>query len=985
MHHRSCFTPPAMKIFPTAIQFPKSVSYIAGVISMIVFLFLANDTCFSQAPPIEWQKSFGGSSYDEAEKIIQTSDGGFIMAGWTFSNDGDAAGNHAPGDGDCWIIKMDPTGNIQWKKLIGGTKYEDALTIKETKDGGFIIGGHTTSDDGYLPGHYGDFMPDAIVIKLDQAGNTEWVKNFGGADYDAILSIDETQDGGYIFAGYTASNDMDVSGNHGDLDAWIVKLNNTGNIQWQKCIGGTARDNAWSITASPDGGYVFAGHTTSTDGDIAVNHGQWDILTGKLDAAGNIQWIKTMGGSLMEWSLGIVPASDGGYVIAGYAFSGNSDVSTNYGLNDVWIVKIDTQGNMQWEKSYGGSDYEDPYFIDPTSDGGYVVAGRTRSVNGHVSSSYGNNDYWILKLDVYGNLEWEKSIGGTQQDVAHSIQQTSDGGFIIAGTSYSSDGDVTANRGQSDAWVVKLGVCTLNTPDIPGTITGNTAPCTGTPIAFSIEPVNEATGYTWTFPAGWTIVSGQGTAAITVLPGNPGEISVVAYNSCKKSGEKKLSVTPTNPTAPQITVRSDANNICQGVEVVFTADVVGAITPIYQWKKNGINVGANASIYPDNTLKNGDIVSCELTSTSNCGSQSVVVSQAITMSVSPLASPAISISSSATSICKGAEVTFTGTSTDHGANPIYRWYVNNVNVGSNLSSFSSHSLSNGDVIYCQLVSSEACAVSPMAESNQITISVDANTDASASITSTATTICKNDEVTFHADAGNAGTSPTYHWTINGVAAGSNTAVFITGNLSDKDQVACTVTPGLNTCAVNAALSNTIQIAINPLPQLIVYPGDTLVNPGTQVTFDTWLSEDIRAFNWSPAGMLQVPSLLEPTTVPIITPVTYHLAITTKDGCSLYKDVTIKPLIPLYIPNAFTPNGDGLNDLFRIPPGTDLILTDLSIYNLWGEKIFLTTDINSGWDGRVKGVDQSSGVYVYKISGFQNDRPVFLKGTFTLIR
>ena len=328
---------------------------------------------------------------------------------------------------------------------------------------------------------------------------------------------------------------------------------------------------------------------------------------------------------------------------------------------------------------------------------------------------------------------------------------------------------------------------------------------------------------------------------------------------------------------------------------------------------------------------------------------------------------------------------FIATVTDEGSNPIYSWYVNNTSAGTNAPAFSSHSLSDGDVIYCRLISSEACAVTPTAESNRITISVDANTEALATITSTATTICKNDEVTFHAEAANAGTSPTYHWTINRVPAGANSPVFTAGNLSGNDEVACTVTPGLNTCAVSAALSNKIQITINPLPQLMIHPGDTLVKPGTQVQFHTWLSEDIRSFTWSPGGMLQSSSLLEPTTVPIVSPVTYRLAITTKDGCPLYKEVTIKPLIPLYIPNAFTPDGDGLNDLFRIPPGTDFSLTNFSIYNIWGERIFMTTDLNSGWNGRVKGVDQSSGVYVYKINGFQNDKPVFLKGTFTLVR
>lgn len=986
MPHRPRFTPAAMRIFHSGILFQKGGSPVALVIFMTLFILLTRETCFSQAPPIEWQKTFGGSSFDEAEKIIQTSDGGYIMAGWSSSNDGDASGNHGPGDTDCWIIKMDPVGNVQWKKMIGGTKWEDALTIKQTTDGGYIIGGHTSSKDGDLPGNHADSY-DALVIKLDQSGNIQWIKNLGGAEYDAIISVELTPDGGYILAGYTSSNNGDVAGFHGDQDAWIVKLSNTGNIQWQKCIGGTSRDGAWSITNSPDGGYTFTGHTASTDGDIVFNHGERDIMVGKLDAAGNIRWIKTFGGSRGEWSNSITPAPGGGYVIAGYAFSGNGDLSANYGLNDIWIIKINEQGNLQWQKSYGGSDFEDPYYIAPASDGGYVVAGRTRSVDGDITVTYGFNDYWILKLDVNGNLQWEKSLGGSKQDIGHSIQETADGGFIIAGTSYSGDGDVTTNLGQSDAWIVKLGKCTLDALATPGNITGNTAPCAGTPTDFSIQAINDATGYTWKLPDGWTIVSGQGTTAITVIPGNnAGVVTVLAWNTCKRSLENTQTVTPIILVGPQVTIRSGGgNNICEGAQIVFTADVVGATTPVYQWKKNGVNTGTNANVYRDNTLNDGDRVTCEITSITACGGPSVVVSQGITVSVSPLVTPTISISANTVSICKGAEVQFTATATDQGADPIYSWYVNNTSTGTNAPDFSSHSLSNGDVIYCRVISSEACSVSPNAESNRITISVDVNTEAFATITSTATTICKNDPVTFHAEATNAGTSPTYNWMINGVPAGTNSPTFTTGNLSANDEVACTITPGLNTCAVSPALSNKIKININPLPQVTIYPADTLVSPGTQVKFNTSLSEAIRSFTWSPAGMLQSPALLEPTTVPILDPVTYRLAITSKDGCSLYKDVTVKPLIPLYVPNAFTPDGDGLNDLFRIPPGTDFSLTDLSVYNIWGERIFMTTDIKAGWDGRVKGVAQSSGVYVYKITGYQNGKPVFLKGTFTLVR
>ena len=979
------FTPEAIGIYSHGAHLQRFISIGKVLILTTLFVLMFQVAGLSQAPDIQWRKTFGGSDYDEAESILQTSDGGYILAGWTYSTDGDGAGSHGSNSPDFWIIKMDPAGNIQWKKMIGGDRWDVALSIRQTRDGGYIIAGHTYSTNGDLPYKPGDFSSDALVVKLDPSGNIMWLKTFGGIDNDVLISISETQDGGYIAAGYTLSNNGDISGNHGDQDGWVVKLNNTGNLQWQKCIGGTKGDNAWSVTLSPDGGYVFTGHTKSVDGDMSFNRGQFDIMVGKLDASGNLKWIRTMGGSRDEWALSIAPASDGGYVIAGYSFSNDGDLKTNYGSNDCLVIKIDLQGNMQWNKSFGGFDYDDANEIAQTSDGGYIVAGRTRSISGDVSANNGGNDYWILKLDVNGSLQWEKSLGGSLQDVAYSVQQTLDGGYIIAGTTYSGNGDVTANFGKSDAWIVKLGVCNQHIPELTGDIVGNATPCAGSTIGFKIAEANEATGYTWKIPNGWAIVSGQGTNAITVLVGNnAGIVSVLAYNSCKSSAERTLPVTAVIPELPQVTIKSDAGpNICQDAPVLFTAEVTFATSPTFQWKKNGINAGTNSNVYRDISVKNGDIITCEITSINDCGTPSVVISRGITMSVSPFVNPTIRISANTDSICLGKEVQFTTTVTGEGLNPVYQWYINNGATGSVGPSFSSHSLSDGDIITCRLISSEVCSVSQGVSSNPIKISVDARIEATAKITATATTICKDDEITFQAVAENAGTSPMYTWTINGVPAGSNSPVFATRTLANSNEVLCTVTPGLNTCAANPALSNKIQITLNPLPQLLINPVDTVVALGAQIQFNTYISEDIRSFKWSPEGML-VNSAISPTTVPIESTTTFRLSIVTKDGCPMYQDVTIQPFIPLLIPNAFTPNGDGKNDIFRIPPGTNFSLKEFSIYNRWGERVFVTTDINTGWDGRIKGVHQSSGVYVYKISGFQNDKPVFLNGTFTII-
>ena len=262
----------------------------------------------------------------------------------------------------------------------------------------------------------------SVTLLYAQAPEIEWQKSLGGSYFDEARSIQQTSDGGYIVAGNSYSNDGDVSGNHGEWDYWIVKLNDTGNIQWQKCLGGSEFDIAYAIQQTSDGGYIVAGMTESNDGDVSGNHG----------------------------------------------------------YDDYWVVKLDDTGNIQWQKSLGGSESEWAYSIQQTTDGGYIVAGWSYSNNGDVSENHGDDDYWVLKLDNTGNIQWQKSLGGSSVEWAHSTQQTSDGGYIVAGWSKSNDGDASGNHGETDVWVVKLAgsgvttyeITTSSEPAEGGTTTG---------------------------------------------------------------------------------------------------------------------------------------------------------------------------------------------------------------------------------------------------------------------------------------------------------------------------------------------------------------------------------------------------------------------------------------------------------------------------------------------------------------------------------
>jgi hypothetical protein len=430
----------------------SNITFITILLSLILFNGV-NNKSHAQAPAIQWQKCLGGIDFDDVKSIQQTSDGGFIVAGKTHSNDVDVSGNH--GYYDAWVVKLNSSGNIEWQKCLGGTDWDEAYSIQQTSDGGLIVAGVTMSHDGDVSGFHGNH--DAWVVKLNSSGDIEWQKCLGGTGNDYAYSIQQTSDGGFILAGYKGYNDDDVSENHGNNDSWVVKLNSLGDIEWQKRLGGTGNDYVYSIQQTSDGGFIVVGYTNSNDGDVSGNHGYFDAWVVKLNSSGNIEWPKCLGGTGNDYANSIQQTSDGGFIVAGETYSNDDDVSGNHGYFDYWVVKLNSLGDIEWQKCLGGTGNDYAYSIQQTSDSGFIVAGFTNSNDGDVSGNHGGYyDAWVVKLNSSGNIEWHKCLGGTNDDRANSIQQTSDGGFIVAVYTMSNDGDVSGNHGYSDYWVVKL-------------------------------------------------------------------------------------------------------------------------------------------------------------------------------------------------------------------------------------------------------------------------------------------------------------------------------------------------------------------------------------------------------------------------------------------------------------------------------------------------------------------------------------------------
>ncbi len=426
--------------------------------SILLFFgcLIAALSALSQAPSIQWQKSFGGTNDEYANSIVQTTDGGYAIAGHSESTDSDVVGNH--GGVDYWVLKLNSSGTMQWQKSLGGGGDDLAYSIIQTTDGGYAVAGTSNSDNFDVTGNHGG--SDYWIVKLNSAGAIEWQKSLGGSGDDLAYSIVQTTDGGYAVAGRSSSADSDVTDHHGGYDYWIVKLDNAGAIQWQKSLGGSGDDYAYSIIQTTEGGYAVAGYSNSTGGDVGNNLGGYDYWIVKLDNAGAIEWQKLLQGTGNDLAYSIIQTSDGGYAVAGASSSYNGNITGNHGGFDYWVVKLNSSGTLQWQKSLGGSDNEVAYSIAQTTDGGYSVAGYSISTGGDITGNHGGEDVWLIKLNSAGSIQWQKSLGGSDDDYARSIIQTTDGGYAVAGYSRSDDDDLTENHGGFDDWIVKLDATT---------------------------------------------------------------------------------------------------------------------------------------------------------------------------------------------------------------------------------------------------------------------------------------------------------------------------------------------------------------------------------------------------------------------------------------------------------------------------------------------------------------------------------------------
>ena len=416
-------------------------------------------TVIAQAPTVQWQRSLGGTNGEELFDIRQTADGGYIMTGIATSSNGDVSENF--GEDDLWVVKLDSAGTLQWERSYGGSENDRGVSIVQTPDGGYIVGGITWSNDGDVTGHHGDW--DIWVLRLDSSGDLLWQRSLGGPIREMGGHVALAPDGGFYVAGSAKSFSGDLTGNNGDFDFWIFKLAANGDLVWQHNFGGSEEDFAFGIHTTSDGGLIVCGHAFSANMDVTINQGWSDAWVIKLAANGDLDWKRTYGGSSYDGGTSIQQTTDGGYIMSGSTMSSDGDLTANNGGWDMWVLKLDPSGDIQWQTSSGGTSIDIAVSVSQTSDGGHIVAGHSDSGNGDFPINQGEEDTWLLRLDPAGALLWQRSFGGSGYDWASTAQQTADGGYIFGGSTTSSNGDVLANNGLVDFLVVKFGADDIGT------------------------------------------------------------------------------------------------------------------------------------------------------------------------------------------------------------------------------------------------------------------------------------------------------------------------------------------------------------------------------------------------------------------------------------------------------------------------------------------------------------------------------------------
>jgi hypothetical protein len=438
------------------------INKLSTIILLVIFPFLLSGQSFN----IEWQNCFGGSNWDDAYDIIKVDDG-YLILGRTSSNDGDIS--HSNGGADIWVIKISEAGDLLWEKTYGGSKGDGGRRIFEAGEGNFYIISASDSSDGDISYDPYPNSLDLWLLKIDSEGNIIWEEIFGGTGWEMNPTGVATVDGGLVALVLSSSSDGDISNHFGLWDAWMVKVNSDGEKEWDFTLGSPGQDFGQAIIQTSDGGFLVGISSQLFEGGNITctphNSDYSEAILVKLDADRNIEWDRCYGGSHHDGATALAEVSDG-YIMGGYTRSNDGDVSGNHGGSDIWIVKTDFEGNIIWQKCFGGSKDEDLSTMHIDEFENILIAGVTISKDGDVSHNHSISEYdtdiWLFKINNQGDLLWEHCFGGiANEQIWFGFHYINENNFVIAGTTnYGPSYDVGCTpyggNGDKDIWVFEV-------------------------------------------------------------------------------------------------------------------------------------------------------------------------------------------------------------------------------------------------------------------------------------------------------------------------------------------------------------------------------------------------------------------------------------------------------------------------------------------------------------------------------------------------
>jgi hypothetical protein len=438
-------------------------------IVLLLILFVEHQLVAQQFD-IVFQQCYGGSVVEAPVSVFPTAanklNDGLIVFGYTRSDDGDVSYQH--GKGDYWLFETDAFGHMLWERTYGGSELDTPANMLPTPDGGYLMFGDTYSNNGDVDCNHST-NGDWWLVKTDSLGNIQWSRCYGGTHKETASQLIYAHEGGYVMTGKTGSVDGDISHNNGMFDVWVVKVDWEGEIIWERTFGGSSRDYAHAIGLTADGGYIVGGGAGSSNGDVQCReglpglHGTAWVL--KLDHEGQLEWQNCYGGSYSEVVVDIMQTT-GGYVFLGATASGDGDADCFHGTPgnsntmDMWVVKLDETGEIEWHRCLGGTGFDSPKFIRQLQDGGYLVGGATTSKDGTVvcnESLPGTFTVILYKLSPEGEIEWTKCLGSQVDNLLLSMHMFSDYHFLLGATTRTWGMDVDCDlKGETDIWIVEI-------------------------------------------------------------------------------------------------------------------------------------------------------------------------------------------------------------------------------------------------------------------------------------------------------------------------------------------------------------------------------------------------------------------------------------------------------------------------------------------------------------------------------------------------